>query len=1060
MARLFLSLLGPLDTRLDGEPVIFATDKAHALLVYLAVESDHPHRRDALAGLLWPDQPQRKARQNLRQALAYIHKVLGAHSPSLLLVTRETMQFNPNSDYVLDVAQFDALYAACRNHRHRRLETCRPCLHRLEALVALYRGEFLEHFFLADSEAFEEWALFKREWYHLHAVESLAVLAQYEERRGDIARAREYTQWQVTLEPWREEAHRTLMRLLAAEGQRSAALMQYEKCRRILTEELGVEPTAETTALYAQIRAGHISGALLGADGPGKLHNLPRAPTSFVGRDAALRELAEMIANPDCRLITLVGPGGIGKSRLARQVAGEHVGAFAQGVWLVPLATVDTPDSFISAIIDALDITVHSRQDHKTRLLDYLRDREILLVLDGLEQVQEADARFLTQLLRAAPDIVVIVTSRERINLQEEWAYPVRGLDFPAADGAAPLSAAPARYDAVTLFVQRARQVDHRFALSDENLPAVTRICQLVEGMPLAVELAAAWVATQTCAEIAQAIARNLDMLVSRLRDVPARHRSIRVAFEHSWQWLTDVEQRLFARLSVFAGGFTRERAVAVTGVTPGTLAALLDKSLIRLTSGGRYDMHALIRHYAAEKLRAAAQMDTATRARHARHFMDFLAEREPRLQNRQPHEALTEIAEELDNVRLAWQVAVTSGWGHAVAEAAGSLYAFYDLRCRFQEGIELFGQVPATWAETPDLRCALGTARARRGALQRHLDRYQQAYDDIYQGLTLAEQCERPLERVFCLTNLAEILRLQGRYTASLERAQQALALSQRVGDRQGTIYALYLLGMTHYRLGDVARAETFYEQSLALAREAGNPRLVMSPLNALGDVMCHKGDYVEAQQVFEECLAVSRDLGDRHNVAVHLNNLGTTLHIRGQLETARPYYQESLAICRQIGDQEGQAIALSNLGEIACALDAPREAQALYQAGLDIGRRVQDRWTMMACLNNLGEIACRLEDYAVAQAYLVEALHIARETHTMPMLLKVLSNLGVLLAAQGHTERAVTLLGIVQCHPGSEQAVQEQAQAWLDALGLVVPDRVPVSFDALIDAVLADLA
>ena len=296
MARLFLSLLGPLDTRLDGEPVIFATDKAHALLVYLAVESDHPHRRDALAGLLWPDQPQRKARQNLRQALAYIHKVLGAHSPSLLLVTRETMQFNPNSDYVLDVAQFDALYAACRNHRHRRLETCRPCLHRLEALVALYRGEFLEHFFLADSEAFEEWALFKREWYHLHLIEALALLARYEERRGNVARAREYTQCQVVLEPWREEAHRTLMRLLAAEGQRSAALMQYEKCRRILTEELGVEPTAETTALYAQIRAGHISGALLGADGPGKLHNLPRAPTSFVGRDAALRELAETVA--------------------------------------------------------------------------------------------------------------------------------------------------------------------------------------------------------------------------------------------------------------------------------------------------------------------------------------------------------------------------------------------------------------------------------------------------------------------------------------------------------------------------------------------------------------------------------------------------------------------------------------------------------------------------------------------------------------------------------------------------------------------------------------------
>lgn len=1060
MTRLTISLLGPFQATLDGEVIAFATDKVRALLAYLAVEAQCAHRRDALAGLLWPDQPQHKARQNLRQALSSLRKAL--HEPetaengecaggAFLLITRDTVQFNEQPELTLDVVAFDALHGACKNHRHRRLETCRACLQRLEMLVTLYKGEFLEQFFLSDSEPFEEWALFKRERYHMHVVEALTMLAHYAERRGEIARAREYVQRQVALEPWREEAHRDLMRLLAREGQRSAALMQYEKCRRVLAKELDVAPTAETDALYAQINENRFSGDEA-AQVP---YTIPAAPTSFVGRGVELDEIIELLSAPDCRLVTLLGPGGIGKSRLALHIAEAHVGLFAHGVWFVSLATVASLDALISAIVDTLQIAVHSRQNLRSRVLDYVRNRDMLLILDGFEHVLDEGAPFLAQILHMAPSVVLLVTSRERLNLQEEWVYELRGLDYPAAEGTPTTLSG-----AMELFFQRARQVNRQLPLTDENVSAVARICRLVEGMPLAVELAAAWTAARPCVEIADAIVRNLDILASRLRDVPERHRSIRVAFEHSWQRLTGAEQEFFAQLSVFQGGFTREAVAAVIGSPPVMISDLLDKSLIRRAASDRYDIHELLRQYAAERLHERPFAYEAANTRHAQYFIAFLAERRARLQSVEQRAALAEIAVEIENARRAWSFALASGWVDDVESCLESLYDFYDIRCRFQEGIELFAQTPASWAEAPALRGILGRVRARMGAMHRHLDHYEQARELLQQGLHIAEMDARPAEMVFCLINLTNILRLAGQYEAALREVQHSLTLARHIEDRQGTIRALHLLGMTYLDLGDIVQAEASLQQSLVEAAQAGNPRVMMSPLNSLGDVMCHKGDYSAAQKIFEECLSLSYDLGDQYNIAIHLNNLGTVFHLLGQLIKARPYYQKSLEICREIGDQRGEAIALSNLGEIAYALDAPEEARALYQAGLDIGRRVPDRWTMMICLNNLGEIACRLQACEEATAHFAEALKIAQTTQTLPLALKVMVNVAALFAQQGRPERAAVLLGVARHHPAGEQATQTQAAQLMAELELSAPESPPDSLDTLVEEVLAELA
>lgn len=1049
MARLSLYLLGQFKATLDGAPVTdFSTDKARALLAYLAVEADRPHRREALAGLLWPDQPQRKANQNLRQALLYLRQALGdCEAAPFLLVTRETVQFHAGCDYGLDVAAFTTLSQTSQQHRHIRIGACLPCLRRLEQMAELYRGEFLAQFFLSDSSAFEEWAVLKREWLHRQAIEALARLADYYERRGDLARARQYAWRQVELEPWREEAHRQLMRLLALDGQRSTALAQYEKCRAALTEELGVEPTDETASLCEQIRSGQDLSL------PAPACHLPPSPTPFVGREEELAELAELLADPDCRLVTLVGPGGIGKTRLALQAAADQVGAFAHGVHFASLASASSPELMVPAIADALEFPFASRQDPQEQLVNYWREKEMLLVLDNLEHLltstDERGAKLLNATLKRAPGVRLLVTSRERLNLQEEWVYEVAGLTYPTSP-LPPLLAGEGKgerskpYSAINLFLQRALQAQRHFVLPDTEAPFVARICQLVEGMPLGIELAASWVAVRSCADIAHEMERNLDILATSLRNVPERQRSVWATFEYSWQMLSLTEQELFARLSVFRGGFDLNAAVAVAGATLSTLAALLGKSLIRRVSPTRYDMHGLLRQYAAEKLGAHPQEREHTLLQHVRYFAAFLKRQAESLKGAHQKQALAEIAIETENARQAWQQAVERDDVAQIEQSLESLYQFYDIQSRFREGIELFDQARQRWSASPSRERVVGKVMARQGTLYYRMGLYEQARAALEQSLAIAEQMESGAEQVFCLVHLANVARGQGKHAETEQLAQRSLALSRQTKDVWGVTFSLFLLGAIRYDAGDVDRAEALLQESLAIARTGDDQRLALSPLNTLGDIACYRGDYVRGQVVFQECLALSRELGDPYNTAVHLNNLGTALHSLGKYAEAQALYQESLDICRNIGDLAGQAVALSNLGEIAFALGALRQAQGFYEAGLSIGRTTQNQWAIMICLNNLGEIAIASSDWEGTRVYLAKALKITIETNTLTILMRVVVNLAAFFARQGQPDRAAELLGLARQHPASEQDIQKKAERLLAELGLVPPETI----------------
>ena len=1088
MAHLSLWLLGSFRVELGGMPVTgFATDKAQALLAYLSVESDRPHLRSALASLLWPGRPQQKALRSLRQALYQVREVIGDRDaadastaavtggPSLL-VTRQTIQFNVESDHWLDVTAFTSLAAACRRHRHRSRDTCLPCLDCMEKMVALYRGEFLEHFTVDDSPLFEEWVTLRREWLHRETTEALIQLTNHHERRGETEAARRYGRRQLEMEPWREETHRQLMRLLARDGQRSAALAQYRSCHRALADELGVEPTQETTRLYEQIHAGpsrdipdvqisHRSTLRREAA-------LPPSPTPFVGRETELAELAELLANPDCRLVTLVGPGGIGKTRLALEAVAAQVGNFRDGVAFVPLTTVRSPDLLVSAIAEALRFSFHDQGDPEQQLLSYLREKELLLGLDGMEHMLEG-TRLLAKILRQAHGVILLVTSRERLNLREEWVRSIQGLTYPrqkeiagrppgggmdeAAAEAVKLSAA---YSAVALFQQHARRGDHHFSLSSGVASDVVRICQLVEGLPLGVELAAAWAGTRSCGEIAEEIERNLDILSTSIRNVPDRQRSIRATFEHSWQLLSQPEKDLLARLSVFRGGFHAEAALRVSNVSRPTLLALVDKSLITHRAPGRYDMHGLLTQFAAEKLRADGRESDETEMSYARYFADFLERYGGPLRTAKDREAFRAVAVESENVRRAWQLAVARDCAELVEQGLESLYIFYDVQCRFQEGIDLFACAIDRWGRDPLRERAFARVISRQGALYLRLGLHREAAAALAEGFAISRRLEMPMEQVRCLVNLANLAQKRGQYQESDRLSRRSLALSRQIGDQWGTTHSLLSLGLVRYRMGDIDEAEDILDESLAVGRETGSPRLLIAPLNILGDVACHRGDYAEGLARFGECLTLGRALDHDFRVALILNNLGTVFQVLGRIDEAQSAYEESLATCRQIGDQGGQAVALSNLGEIAYEAGRYAEAASLYRQGLAIGREVRDQWIVMACLNNLGEAALALEDNEAARACFSEALTIARETQTLPLAIKILVNFAVLLAREGEERYAVRLLGLARQHPASEQAIQDKAQQLLDQLGVQVPEDIKQPLDATLADLLADVS
>lgn len=946
LALFALELFGGFRVTQDGNLVnAFESNKVRGLLAYLAVEADRPHQRSALAGLLWPDQDEQLARTNLRHVLRQLRQSLADHQAPvpLLLVTQQSIQINPAADLALDTARFSALVAACERCPHEAVENCAACIERYSEAAALYQGPFLAGLDLHDSELFDEWAALQRERLHRLALEVYFTLASCHERRGAYERARQYAWRQIELEPWREEAHRQLMRVLTLSGQRSAALAQYAQCRAILADELGVEPDSETTALYEQIRAGALgprtNSAALGSDlstaslprnAAPALHNLPAPLTPLVGRKSELAAICARLREPAVRLLTLTGAGGSGKTRLALQAAAELTDRFADGICFVDLSTVSDPALVPIVIGKALQVKEHEGVPLSESLKAYLRPRQLLLLLDNFEQVAAA-APLIVELLRAAPALTVLVTSRTALRLSGEHQFVVSPLELPHTRPLPPL-AELAEYEAVRLFEERARAVRPDFTLSAANAPAVVAICRRLDGLPLAIELAAARVRTLEPKALLARMAdpqggSPLQLLTARARDLPARQQTLRRTIEWSYQLLDGPLQTLFARLAVFVGGFTLEAAEAVCGqphageeapplpVLDG-LEALLDQSLLRQERGAdgapRFRMLETIREYARERL-ADGDAD-AFRRRHATCYL-ALAEAAEQLRGTEPQLWLERLDTELDNLRAAVEWALAHDNEGLGLRLAGVLATFWYHRGYWSEG-------------RARLKAALDCPGAPKQA------------------------------RAKALLHMGELEAAQNYYAAAQTWYEQSLACFRELGDTAGVAGALSALGLLAREQGDAERAAALFARSLELFRRLGDETAIAWSLCSQGEVAVMLGDTPRARALLDASLAHFRQHDDHLGAAWALNHLGHLAQLEGDPRRATELHTESLSLFEQ-RDRLGVAWALNGLAEAALDQGDPATAKARFVECLALFRELGSKQGIAWCLAGLAGVA-----------------------------------------------------------------------------------------------------
>ncbi|MCB0131293.1 MAG: winged helix-turn-helix domain-containing protein, partial [Caldilineaceae bacterium] len=703
MARLLVSLLGPFQVTLDGKPVTtFESAKARALLAFLATEAEHAHSRETLAELLWPERPPGAALADLRHALANLRKALSdaTAQPPFLLITQTTLQFNTASDATIDVVDFVALL------KHGSAATVADC----QTALTMLHGPFLDGFKLSDSPQFEEWMVVTAEQVAHLARQASGRLADDCEEHGDYVQAAVWTRQQLALEPWNEEVHQRLIRQLASSGQRSVALHQYDICCRMLAVELGVEPQPATQALVAAIRDGdeelpplapQASGAQLGGRPPSSSASpriggrgadpsrpdhgrLPVQSSAFFGRDVELEQVATRLADPACRLLTVLGPGGMGKSRLAIQAAGALSEHFADGVWFVDLAPLNAPDQIAGAILRVFGLPPASPDSAAARLQEWLSGRQALLVLDNFEHLL-AGANLLPVLLQATPALRLMVTSRARLHLADEWLLPLAGLETPAAPPS--MGSTVTRFDhepedlsnvaSVRLFLQQVQRLDPGYEPTPADLGQIGEICRLLEGMPLAIELAAAWIRTLALCEIAHAVYNRLELFAATLRDIPARHRSMHAVFDHSWRLLDERERSLLRQLAVFRGGWTLAAAETVAGTTFIELENLVDKSWLRLHDR-RFSLHELMRQFCVAKLaeeHSAATGESSARVhqRHCAYFAGLTNAEDQALNWRR--EPMVLFNAEFGNLEAAWRWAIDQGELSAIRQMMIGLF-------------------------------------------------------------------------------------------------------------------------------------------------------------------------------------------------------------------------------------------------------------------------------------------------------------------------------------------------------------------------------------------------
>jgi predicted ATPase/DNA-binding SARP family transcriptional activator len=1072
---LTLSLFGPMRVLVNGEPMPrVRTRAAEWLLALLVLRRQRAVSRLWLADTLWPDSQETQGLQNLRHSLLSLRRSLGAEERRIQSPTRDTLTLDLEGAHV-DVVQFDR---AIRREDEEALRSA----------VELYTGPLLEG-------CLEEWVFPERESRRQACLSALLTLANTAEKRQDYENALTLLRRSERMDSLRISTQRGLMRVLWASGDAPAALTAYRDFRHRLRNEMNLEPDVETARLYQQIRdsartgergsededqaqrepthdehsltareaqrrevrgwrndeesgrageAIHDPAPLTQTPGPRpSAFSLPHSLTALIGRERETAEIAQAVTTS--RLVTLVGGGGVGKTRLAIHAARDVASQYDHGACFIALASLSDPALVAAFVASALGMREESTPQPElllNALMSWLSTRSLLLILDNCEHLIEAAAELAQTLLERCPRLHILATSRQSLGLTGEIVWRVPSLLAPDPEQVSREEhavEAVLQYPAAQLFVERAAMARPGFQVTEqESAVAIARICRRLDGIPLAIELAAARIGLLNVEQIAAKLDDRFRLLTGGRRGVMARHQTLRSLIDWSYDLLTPEERALLRRLSVFPAGWTLDAAEALGGgLDP--LASLMDKSLVlaqEQEGGSRYRMLETVREYAREKLRESGE-EAAALQLHNIYYQDLVEESAKRLLSSSPEPALSLLEAEVDNLRaaLSWaQAQSPQGYLRFVA----LLWPFWEIRGHLTEGRTHLRAA----LRRVDVSDTATRPQALLGATVLAVCQF-----DMEEALGYGEEClQRFREQedtrgiAASLLSLAEAYLIKREFDRSAALVQEALEYSRRSGWPKGMASSLLLMGSAAQLHREWRAAQSLYEQGLELAEALGDRRMIASACYQLGAVALNLNDYARARICLTRSLDIYKRLGDRRGTSRTLGNLGL-LERKGDQEQAMAYTLEYIKTSRELGNPADEAHGLHEVGNIHYQRGDFEQARQAYRAALDVFMGIGTGFGLGFALNSLGNALFHLGEPQQAQRLHRQALSVYLDRRNEEGIVWTLERFTVVEAKYGDIEEAARLLGAASIgreRLGIPLAPWDQAD-WDEAISIV---------------------
>ena len=936
-SRLTVRLFGAPRVTLHDAPIETARRKTLALLIYLACNSNQRLTRESLAALFWAEQSQERAFANLRHALWEINQALG---DGWLDSDRDEIRLTGEID--LDVTRFHSLINASSSPT---TDSASRFISLAQA-ASLYTDHFLAGFTLKDAPAFDDWAFFQADSLRRELATALETLSRGYCDSNRASEAIPFARRWLALDTLNESAHRQLMIAYELAGEHASALRQYQQCEATLQKELGVEPEAETKLLYEKIRAGGLQAK------PSARNNLPSAVTSFIGREnEAERVRSELAQN---RLVTLTGSGGVGKTRLAIEAARGLLAQFSQGVWLVELASIAEADLIPRAVAGALEVE-HNDSD---TLLGFLRDRAALILLDNCEHLIDGAAKFAARLLASCPNVRVLATSRESLGIEGELALRVPSLETT---------------DAARLFAERARLVQPSFVLDASNASMIAEICSRLDGIPLAVELAASRVKMSSLEQISARLDNAIALLTGGSRAALPRQQTLRAAIDWSYNLLPDTEQSLFRRLSVFTGGWTLDAAESIcceNGEPKENvldwLTQLANKSLINVERDTisllpRYFMLETIRQYAQEKLKTLNE-DEHAREAHARWCIKFTERAEPNLRKHGQVEWLAKLDADHDNFRAALDWSLKNHKAETAMRLAGALSEFWKMRAYAREGIQwLESAIKESEAESVPAKYR-AKVHLGIGALVLELPQSPNDGEIIRhhteQAIRLFEEVGDQPEMIHAVYVSGGAPWVEGDFVKTREVFERGYQLAIRAEDVWGIGSCLHCLGHLEQIDGNPKQAREYFEESVHILREHGDLWNLAHPLMDIAGCYWNEGETKKSLALYQESAEHFRTVGNLNNVAWQERLIGVRIMRMGKYDLAKDMFERSLAFTLERGFDSDNAFAYSYLGITATLQGDFNSARARLETSLRLYRAIENQNDIAWALSNIGRL------------------------------------------------------------------------------------------------------